>query len=398
MKIIVSLITVATALAVSERTARSTESSTTELFEAAREAFAEAHASAERVASVRENELKVLEESQRLQQQALLAQLAQNGGGYATKAVPAPPAPPGVPVAPRYVDQLQLWSVRPGSGSPGNALVIRTGDADPAAQETLEEDLAVMSHLLGKATDEVQGGSGRGRTAMGIDVWTGSNPVRSFYLDDYGVVFVLHVNFPLLAPPKSSEAPKEKTATDSSWEEARQELYGGPRETAVGPAAGEDYDADKVELLKNALVGAFKSATNIRNLKADDWLTVTVIGGTGPLKGPRRRPSVVRIVPDNDGETPQKASAGVTIAQDRRTRQKVVATTDTDNASGRGTVLTIRVKKADADSYAKGKLSAEEFRKRMNITAYRGGPDSGGPAGKTYSFDEAVKNFEALVR
>ena len=47
-------------------------------------------------------------------------------------------------------------------------------------------------------------------------------------------------------------------------------------------------------------------------------------------------------------------------------------------AVGRGTVLTVRVRKSDAESYAKGKLSFEQFQEKANISAYIGAARTGG--------------------
>src|SRR5207247_2180543 len=102
-------------------------------------------------------------------------------------------------------------------------------------------------------------------------------------------------SFPLLPPPKG-EARKEKSETSSTWEEARQELYGQPGEGRVrtdfrtGPA--EEYDEEKVNTLKDALLEALKHAANIRDLKADDSVTVCVFGGAG---GPARFRSYVKF-------------------------------------------------------------------------------------------------------
>jgi len=41
----------------------------------------------------------------------------------------------------------------------------------------------------------------------------------------------------------------------------------------------EEYDGTKVNKLKDALFEALKNATNIRNLKSDDSITVCVFGG-----------------------------------------------------------------------------------------------------------------------
>ena len=46
---------------------------------------------------------------------------------------------------------------------------------------------------------------------------------------------------------------------------------------------------------------------------------------------------------------------------------------DDDGAARRGTIMTIRVKKSDADAFAKGKMNLEDFRKKARITTYAGG-------------------------
>src|SRR5579859_6181004 len=112
------------------------------------------------------------------------------GGGIGL----APMAAPGVTY------RAQNLLARPGGAS--RALIVRSSDADPKTQEALEEDLAVMSHLLNKSLEDLPGGAGHGNKVMGIDVFftPGSAPLRSLYLDNYGAVFFLSVNFPLLAP------------------------------------------------------------------------------------------------------------------------------------------------------------------------------------------------------
>ena len=50
-----------------------------------------------------------------------------------------------------------------------------------------------------------------------------------------------------------------------------------------------------------------------------------------------------------------------------------------DGVPARGTILTIRVKKSDADAFAKGKLDIDDFRKKATVTTYAG--DSSGWGG-----------------
>ena len=249
------------------------------------------------------------------------------------------------------------------SGHGGKALVIRSSEPDPKEQSSLEEDLAVMSRILDKALEEKSDTTHRTHRAMGINVYfSSSNPMRSLYLDGYGAVFMLHVGFPLLAPPKT-EARKERAETSSTWEEARQELYGQPAsaKTLAGPA--EEYDEEKVSQLKDTLLEALKNAANIRDLKPDDSVTICVFGGAGA------------------GRTQVRSATkrGATPSPDVDTHVWVLG--DHNAGPTRGTILTLRVKKSDADAFAKGKLTPEEFRKKAKIAAYIGNAGGGGGMG-----------------
>jgi len=264
--------------------------------------------------------------------------------------------------APAFQNRLQ-HVVRKGSGGPGRALVIRTSDADAKAQGNLEEDLAVMSRIFDKTLAQKLD-EDRENRFMGINVLfgPGSSPIRSIYLDGYGALFLLNVNFPLLPPSEKAQETKEKSETDSTWEEAKREIYGQHDAWGqVGKAfkfskAGgpeQEYDEKKVEDLKEGLLEALKNATNIRNLKPDETLTVCVFGGASAVPGKA------------------KASAkSKRVTRDER--YELVLENREDGTSTRGTIMTIRVKKSDADAFAKGKLKLDDFRKKASITTYAG--------------------------
>ena len=278
----------------------------------------------------------------------------------APRAVQAAPAPPELAA---YFQRLDK-TVSRGHGSPGRTLVIRTSDTDPKAQANLEEDLAVMSRIFDKALDQTLSDDHRHR-AMGIDVFfaPGSSPIRSLYLEGYGALFLMSVNFPLLPPPDKPEPAKEKSDTDSAWEDAKREIYGRPdawgqfgKVLKFGGASGpeQEYDDKKVDDLKDSLLAALKNATNIRNLKSDETITVCVFGNASA--GPRRTRIDAKGAPEapsEDGDT--RAVLGLF-----------------DNVPARGTILTIRVKKSDADAFAKGKLTPEDFRRKASMTTYTG--------------------------
>ena len=229
-----------------------------------------------------------------------------------------------------------------------------------------------MSRVFDKTLEQKLSDDRRPK-AMGIEVFfaPGSSPIRSLYLEGYGALFLTGVNFPLLPPPDKPEAAKEKTDTDSTWEEAKREIYG--RADAWGQfgktfkftaSSGQEqeYDEKKVEEMKDGMLEALKNAINIRNLKSDETITVCVFGGAN--QGPRKVRAVARRAPDAADD-----DADTTVVWDGRD----------GGVPARGTILTIRVKKSDADAFAKGKLNLENFRQKASITAYAG--DSGGWSG-----------------
>jgi hypothetical protein len=273
----------------------------------------------------------------------------------------------GATAVPAFQQRLQ-GIVSRAHGGPAKSLVIRTSDAEAKSQGKLEEDLAVMSRILDKKLSELD--DEKPRRAMGIDVFLapGSSPIRSLYLESYGALFMLGVNFPLLPPPEKAEPTKEKSETDSTWDEAKRELYGTADawsqagtafKFAMAGEAPEEYDEKKVDDLKEGLLDALKNATNIRNLKPDETITVCVFGGASASPGTVRKTK-------NRTSDPSDNDADALLITDRR-------------ASARGTIMTLRVKKADVDAFAKGKLNADEFRKKAAVTVYIG--DAGGWGG-----------------
>jgi hypothetical protein len=234
------------------------------------------------------------------------------------------------------------WGGRPGS----RPLVIRSSEPDPKDHANLEEDLMVMSHLLDKALEGKVGGQRKGETAMGINLFfnPAAIPVRSIFLEDYGVVFFLNVNFPLIAPPKG-EPDKEKPSTDSTWEEAKRELYGQRDGVKAEPTPVEEFDQEKVDILKTALIEALKNASNIRGLKPDETITISVSGAAGGVFKYKQA----------------KQSSNMPRVQAFRTGPAAAMT---------GSTLTLRVKKSDVDGFSRNKLSPDEFRKKVRIAVY----------------------------
>lgn len=245
-------------------------------------------------------------------------------------------------------------------GSPRpRTLVIRTGEAEPKGTAALEEDLAIMSRILSKSLKEVIGGDDV-MTAMGMRLralaWSPAVAgAQNIYLDGYGAIFLLNVNFPLLAPPQKTEG--EKAKGDSTWDEVKRELY-GPKDEPLTRLFGKDkaraeFDPDKVNRLKDSLIQGLKNATNIRGLKPEEFVTITVVGPESGAGG-----SVVMSKSDDDeGKTKGVRSARVEVRR---------ATT----SSADQTIMTLRAKKSDIDNFAGGGASLEQFKNRVAVSIY----------------------------
>ena len=270
----------------------------------------------------------------------------------------------------------------------GPATVIHFSQPEPRTMDALQEDLNVLSFLLQKKLEDAIGeNSPTYRMGIPLLLRSGQRSIESLYLDGFGALFTLNVNFPLLAPPVTRPKETDTAPRSDDWDKARKEIYGvrEPREAGNPYAAAvAPYDAEQVGALKRTLLEALKNAANVRGLKPEESAVVTVFGteaveaaagtpgGAGGGGGPHSGAGLFEIprVATSGGyggggvfdpNTATSASAGMPAF-----------------AVGRGTVLTVRVRKSDAESYAKGKLSFEQFQEKANISAYIGAARTGG--------------------
>jgi hypothetical protein len=230
-------------------------------------------------------------------------------------------------------------------------LIVRFAEVNQEGDTSLREDLPVMNRIL---TKTVEGETGRGPIghAMGIVLSTipGARRPQSLYLEGYGALFLLNVDFPLMAPETETKETQEKPK-DSTWEEAKRELY-GQRRVEVRLQPGEpraEFDAEKVENLKNELLKVLRNAANIRELKAEEFVSVVLVGAGG-----RSSERIVRSQMPNRYNAP---------------RTRLLASSMSRSATTEST-LTIRVKKADATAFAEGTIDLQEFTKRASVSTY----------------------------
>jgi hypothetical protein len=256
------------------------------------------------------------------------------------------------------------------SPSQNRSLVILSSEVDPKVQDQIEEDLGIMAHIFDKALEDELGAQGRGRNAMGINLmfgpFAGGRNIYNIYLEGYGAVFMVNVNFPVQPPAKSE--PQKQEATSSDWEQAKEELYGQHSNGESSPKA--QFSQEKIDRLQEAVLGALKNAANIRDLKSDESITVVVLGSETRAGG--RAPKARSMSWSSRGGAGQPGQPRIAWAA--------------GGAGGRSSIMTIRVKKSDAESFAKGKWNLDDFRKKARITAYSGDGANGEGSGFVFGF------------
>jgi hypothetical protein len=237
-------------------------------------------------------------------------------------------------------------------GGRGNRPVIIKSDGDAKEREQLKEDLLVMCRILEKAA---QPHLSDVHKAAGIDLLAlggGNRTVRTIYLEDYGVLFTLNVRIPLLSDEKAEEPEEKETARTEEWEETRNELFGQKRRIRrAQPGQGPSYDEEDVQQLKDDLLDAMKNASNIRNLKASDWITVAV-SGPGVLE------SEVIQVERGRGEDLEKLVV-----------PRIELFGIEEGQSGGESMMVLRIRKGELDELVKKEGSPEEASQALENAA-----------------------------
>ena len=233
---------------------------------------------------------------------------------------PVPPVLPGT----RYSGvSRRRWPFQ--SSGTASVLVIPSAEIETRDLLTINEDMNVMARIfatnLQRARISPSGGSlFIGDYTRRFDIFSSrsGNSIQSLYLQGYGVLFLMKVDFPL-SPSKPAQEPDETEKEqdgDEVWRNMRLRLYEPEKLSKRKDDSAAKYDAEKVENLKTTVINALKHASNIRSLKPDESVILTITG------------------------------------------------------SGTSAVLTIRVKKSDTDSFSKGDLDLEQFRQRVQILSY----------------------------
>ena len=268
----------------------------------------------------------------------------------AVEATPAPPVP---------AVSAPIW--RSERSTAGAVLVIPSTEMKPEDITAVIEDMSIMSRIFDRNLGQQRLTTTRTgiffdrNTAPWSDVFVGhGHATQAIYLEGFGSLFLIGVDFPLSAPPKVQET-KPEEGVDTVWRETQREIYSpGDSRRRVKVQPQKEYDAEKVQDLQKTLIKTLKHAANIRGLKTDEWVTILVRSSA---------PAAIitsTIVTRSSGEKSPAASNVRTST----------AALPAETAPGQATFLTIRAKKSDIDSFAKNQLDYDKFSQRVSVLTY----------------------------
>lgn len=269
-----------------------------------------------------------------------------------------------------------------------------TGERKAPISQTRAE-LAIMSRLLTKAANPESNTRANFRFDFGGVSFGEHRELDALYLDGYGAVFLIDVDYPLVAPPKlATSGSKDTNATDAAWEAARREvtgaptpgergrsgvrtftrggggggmtgfgMFGGGSAMGGGTPAEVEYQADRVKQLTDRLIGALRHASNIKSMSTTDKLVVHVHGQAARNHPAEAVEKVIeeQVVPGGGGGLADAAPAAVTVIQTSETVD--------ENGQHLGTSLTLEVPMSAVQDVAEARITREEFAKLVHVVA-----------------------------
>ncbi len=262
------------------------------------------------------------------------------------------------------------------SGSEAAVLVVPAGEMAIEDLAAANEDMTVMVGIFQRMMSQANLGMDRQNAILiGSMFGRGARSVRNIYLQGFGALFMMSVDFPLSPGRQPEKAPEADvgTAADPLWAETRQSIFEPERADRGRKAADEgvQYSAEKVETLKTTLIKSLKYAANIRALAASEIIVVTVTGETPP-------DGIARIVT-------RSATNDVVVVDQRGTARVYRDGLPDDLRAATPVILTIRAKVSDISAYAKGDSSFEQFRERVQvISCPQVGPKTSTPFDSIY--------------
>ena len=232
----------------------------------------------------------------------------------------------------------------------------------------MEEDLAIMTKLVENDLRKGVGEDGNDKP-LGIDlVYTGTRSVRAMYMEGFGVLMMIKVNFPVFAPDRLEARDTPRQPEVSDWEQAKRQLYGQQAKESSAVHSRSRYNQAQVHALKKMLILTMKNATNIHDIQPEEWLSFSVFGhpvATSKVAKP--------VVERNRKSGAARNFAGEVAPQDAEPfGSSSTPSSFKVQVSQNGTVMTLRARRGDIEAFARGKTSYEDFARLVQTQSYFG--------------------------
>jgi hypothetical protein len=259
----------------------------------------------------------------------------------------------------QYIEPFGLTQVS--AESAGSFMVF--SPTEPKTLDEMAEDLNILGFILRRNLQKALGEQ-RPDYKLGVPMLlqSGDRLIQASQIEGFGALLNLRVRFPLSAPPAATATSKPAEGP-SEWEKAKRALYGGNSPTTAewsqnSYRRAEPYDANLVATLKKQVIESLKSSGNLRHVKPEEWIIVTIIGSPN-------------LPATQLGTTDATGGIGSSSVQNGR---------GASDGSGRPTIMTIRVKKSTAEALAAKSISPAQFENKVEVTAYLGADVSTGAA------------------
>lgn len=235
------------------------------------------------------------------------------------------------------------------------SLVLPAGD-EPRDSVAIKEELAIMGRLIEKSLQpESERKSNPFRLEFGGIHLGGRNDLDALYLEGYGVVFFIEVDYPLAPAPAREEKPTEtRPAKDDAWEQARREVRGEPDPDeeipgiAIFTSEARPFDAARVDALKERMIEALQQARNLKCLRDSETVTL-VISGVAPREASARRTRSSVAGPGAPGTQVYVVGGAVGGGGDV------------------GSVMTLKVGRPDLEALGAGRLKTDDFGSKVKV-------------------------------
>ncbi len=249
------------------------------------------------------------------------------------------------------------------------------------------EDMYIMSNILDDKFKEPRMIQGVFRD-FGDFFGRDNRETEAVYIQGYGVVFMMEVEYTFTSAQQSQKQAKDETVDDidPTWQQARERIFSPGAGRISRGGSSRDYSSQMVNELKIELIKTLKHATNIRNLMPDEWIIFSVTGTGQQSGGMMMGGWEVYGRSSTRSRTTSSSRSGGYGGGGMMGMEMGTGMAGGMGGYGRGTgygmnryaetgvsavtVLTIRVKKSDVDAFSKDEINFEQFRQKVQILTY----------------------------